>query len=69
MKTRVWKSLTKNVQEIKGLATKIKNFTSVQIDAELFDSTTDTVQDWSIAPDDILIIEALKKNSIDWVFQ
>ena len=65
----MWKSLTKNVQEIKGLATKIKNFTSVQIDAELFDSTTDTVQDWSIAPDDILIIEALKKNSIDWVFQ
>ena len=65
----MWESLTKNVQEIKGLATKIKNFTSVQIDAELFDSTTDTVQDWSIAPDDILIIEALKKNSIDWVFQ
>lgn len=65
----MWKSLTKNVQEIKGLATKIKNFTSVQIDAELFDSTTDTVQDWSIAPDDILIIEALKKNSVDWVFQ
>jgi ubiquitin C-terminal hydrolase len=65
----VWKSLTKNVQEIKGLAAKIKNFTSVQIDAELLDSTTDTVQDWSIAPEDIIIIEAPKKNSVDWVFQ
>jgi hypothetical protein len=43
LKTRVWKSLTNNVEEIKGLAVKIKNFTSVQIDAELLDSNTDTV--------------------------
>jgi len=68
LKTRVWKSLTNNVDDIKGLAIKVKNFTSVQIDAELLDSTTETVEDWNIAPDDILIIETDKKNSVDWVF-
>lgn len=68
LSTRVWKSLTNNVNEIKGLAAKIKNFSSVQIEAELLDSTTDTVQDWSIAPDDILIVETPKKNQVDWVF-
>jgi len=68
LKTRVWKSLTNNVEDIKGLTIKVKNFTSVQIDAELLDSTTETVEDWNIAPDDILIIVTPKKNSVDWVF-
>jgi hypothetical protein len=28
-----------------------------------------SVEDWNIAPDDILIIETPKKNSVDWVFE
>lgn len=40
----------------------------MQIEAELLDSNTDTVQDWCLAPNDILIIETPKKNSEDWVF-
>jgi len=68
LKTRVWKSLTNNVEDIKKLADKIKNYASVQIDAQLMENTTETVEDWNIAPDDILIIEAPKKNSVDWVF-
>jgi len=60
--------LTNNVEDIKKLADKIKNYASVQIDAQLMENTTETVEDWNIAPDDILIIEAPKKNSVDWVF-
>jgi len=32
------------------------------------ESTTETVEEWNVAPDDILIIEVPKKNSVDWAF-
>jgi len=64
-KVKIWKHKTNNLEEIKELEKKHKNFTSVKIDA--FALENEKVEDMQIEPDDILIVE-LQNAKGDWVF-
>lgn len=64
-KVKIWKHKTNNLEDIKELEKKHKNFTSAKIDA--FALENEKVEDMEIEPDDILIVE-LQNSKGDWVF-
>ena len=64
---RLWKQEISDLDEIKELDKKYKNFTSLHIDGKLIDGKDETVDDLGIGLDDILIAELPKEG--EWVLK